>query len=125
MLQIQSNFVLPWQLDGAASFSYLDGRPYSRQARAALEQGGTVFIAEPASDDRRLPDQTLLDVGIGRSFDLSNGLRARLDAQILNLLNEDANDFWEGSSYSRGQLIASDWVLPRRVQLRLQLSWGS
>ncbi len=125
VVQIQSNFALPWQLDGSASFSFLGGRPYSRQGRTSLAQGGTTFIVEPANDSLRLPDQTILDVGLGRDFQLGSGVGARIDVQIINLLNEDANDFWQDADYRRGVLVPSDWVFPRRVQIRFQLNWGS
>ena len=124
VLQLHGNVDLPWELDLSGGFSFLGGRPFSIQGRAPLDQGATTVILSSASDSQRLPDQTMLDLGLGRRFSFENGLSLRADAQIFNVLNEDASDFWEDTSYARGALVASEWVLPRRVQLRLQLRWG-
>ena len=123
VFQLQANFDLPWQVEGSALFRYLDGRPYSIQEQVfGLNQGRTQVIVSPASDDQRMPDQTVLDVGFGRRFKLgSSGTAIRLGLEVFNVFNEDAFDFFEDSAYDQGQLVPEDYVLPRRVMLRISL----
>lgn len=78
VLQMQANFDLPWKLNATVIYSYLDGKPYNRQFRAGtgssstrLEQGAQGVIVIPASSDARLPAQNVLDLALGRRFELS------------------------------------------------------
>ena len=123
VFQLQSNFDLPWRMEGTAVFKWLTGRPYNRRTRVSLDQGLTDVILEPANDGLRLPDQVALDLTLGRRFEFSNGASVRFDAQLFNVFNEDAHDFWETDSYRRGQFVPSDYVLPRRVMLRFSLDF--
>ncbi|MEZ5331068.1 MAG: TonB-dependent receptor [Thermoanaerobaculia bacterium] len=123
MLRVQANVDLPWTLDFTASLNWQTGRPYSRQARFSLGQGLTTVILDPASDSRRLPDTTVLDVGIGKRFEIGRS-EIKLDFQVLNLLNEDANQFWETLVLGPGdRFVPSDFVYPRRGILRLGVSF--
>jgi hypothetical protein len=120
VFQLQGNFDLPWGLDSSAVFRYMDGRPYNRQVRVpGLEQGTISVIMEPANDDLRLPTRTVLDLTLGKSFSLGAGTALRFDIQVFNILNEDAWDWWEGSAYGEGVYIPTDYMLPRRIMLRL------
>ena len=77
VFQFQGNFELPWKLIGTGTYSFLTGKPYSRQltvglrtSASPLAQGGQTVIAVPASDDTRLPDQNLVDLSFGRRFNV-------------------------------------------------------
>jgi outer membrane receptor protein involved in Fe transport len=119
MLRLQTNFDLPWKLYFGASANFQSGAPYSRQIRVPLDQGLTTVIMEPASDDRRKPFQSLLDLSIGRRFPVG-GNTFKLDLQVLNALNEDANEFFETLVLQEGDtLLPSDWIFPRRLVVRV------
>jgi len=101
----------------------MEGRTHSRRTRVSLSQGLTDVILEPANDSLRLPDQTF-DVTFGRTFSLGSGTSLTLDAQVLNILNDDTYDYLEDAAYGRGQFVAADYILPRRVMLRASLDFG-
>ena len=119
MLRFQGNFDLPWQLYLGAILNFQSGSPYNRQIRVPLEQGLTTVIMEPASDGTRKPFQSLVDLSLGKRFRLGDRGTIKLDLQLLNALNEDANEFFESLILAEGDaLIPSDFVFPRRVMIR-------
>ncbi len=123
VLQIQTLFNLPYKFVGSFIASIQDGRPYSQQVRARLNQGLTRIIAIPASQDRRLPTQSVLDASIGRRFDLGR-VDVKLDLQVLNVTNEDAFDFWEDLTVGPGeQFVPSGYIFPRRAMLRVGIEF--
>ncbi len=130
VLQLQGNFDLPWKLVGTVVFSYLDGKPFSRQVRAGagssnspLAQGAQTVIAIPASSDDRLPSQSPLDLALGRRFDLGRS-ELKLDVQVLNVFNEDSHDWWQSLIVPAGsQFVPDGYVFPRRVMVRLRLDF--
>lgn len=124
MFRLQGDFDLPWDLALSTVVNLQSGRPYNRQARAPLAQGLTSFIVEPASNDNRLPSTTLIDVSLGKRFQLPRGVELKLDAQVFNLLNDDSPQYWETLVLAPGDRYAqSDFVLPRRLMLRLGLEF--
>ena len=103
---------------------YAISEPLERQTRVPLSQGLTTFIVEPASDGDRLPSATLIDLALGKRFQLSQGLELKLDAQVFNLLNDDSPQYWETLILAPGDgYTQSDWVLPRRLVLRVGLEF--
>lgn len=123
MLRVQANVDLPKRFDFTASLNWQTGRPYARQGRFALGQGLTTVILDPASDDRRLPSTMLLDVGIGKRFEVGDA-EIKLDLQVLNLLNEDSHQFFETLALGPGdRLVPSDFVYPRRGMVRLGIGF--
>ncbi len=40
-----------------------------------------------------------------------------------NVLNEDANEFWDGSDYARGTFTPTNRILPRRLMVKLGLNF--
>ncbi|MCP3958871.1 MAG: hypothetical protein GY719_13540 [bacterium] len=129
-LQIQGNFDLGWNLLGTAVFRYLSGKPYNRQVQAGvfssqfpLAQGGQTVIAVPASGDTTFPDQNVLDLSLGRSFEAGKAT-IRLDAQLFNVFNDDAHDGWQTLVVAPGDpYSARAHVLPRRLGLRLGIEF--
>ena len=123
MFQLQSTFELPWQLTGSVVYNYLDGRPYSRQARFPLAHGGTRVIVRPASKDLRLPSQSVIDLALGRKFQVAD-TQLRFDIQVLNATNEDDHDFWRTLNVPAGsQFTPTAFIFPRRVMLRLGIEF--
>ena len=130
VFQFQGSFELPWQLVGTATYSFLTGTPYNRQltvggerSTAPLEQGGQTVIAIPASDDTRLPDQSVLDLSFGRRFDVG-AVQLKLDLQLLNVFNEDSFDSWEELTVAPDEAYVPDeYIWPRRVMIRFGLEF--
>jgi outer membrane receptor protein involved in Fe transport len=120
MLRLQGSYGLPWNLELTGSVNLQSGRPFARLDRARLGQGSTFFIVEEAADDRRLPSTALVDLGIGKRVPLGNQRELKIDLQVLNVLNEDANTFWESLWVGPDEsYVPSDFVWPRRLMLRL------
>ncbi len=127
MVRVQGNFELPASFLATVALNWQSGRPFARLARipgSLLEQGSQTIVIEPASDDRRLPSVTLLDVGIGRRWSLGGDVQLKTDLQVLNLLNEDENQFWEDLTLGPGEvLVPTDFVYPRRGVVRIGLEF--
>ncbi len=124
MFRVQGNVTLPWDMEVTGVVNLQSGRPFNRQTRVPLSQGLTTFIVEPASDDDRLPSAALIDLALGKRFQLSQGLELKLDAQVFNLLNDDSPQYWETLVLGPGdRYTQSDWVLPRRLVLRVGLEF--
>lgn len=124
MLRLQGNVDLPWNMEVTGSLNWQSGRPYNRQARARLDQGSTWIIVEPNSDDRRLPSTFMLDASIGKRWNLGGDVVLKTDLQVLNLFNEDANQFWETQRLLPGETYTpTDFVYPRRGMIRIGLEF--
>jgi hypothetical protein len=120
MLRVLGNFELPWNLHANASINLESGRPYYRQFQ--LPGGGGSFSARRALLDTSLrhPFQKIVDFGIGRVFPMGDRGELKLDVQVLNLLNDDATDWFQTTVLADGdEFIPAFWVKPRRVQLRV------
>ncbi len=130
VLQFQGSFELPWRLVGTATYSFMTGKPYSRQlfvgggqSPSPLAQGLQRVIAIPASDDTRLPDQNNFDLSFGRRFDTGK-FQLKLDVQLLNVLNEDTHDWWEELAVAPDEeYVPAGYLYPRRVMIRLGLEF--
>ena len=115
---------------GSATYSYMTGKPYSRQvviggrgSAAPLAQGGQSVIAVPASDDTRLPNQNNFDLSFGRRFDVGR-VQLKLDLQLLNVFNEDTWDWWDTLRVPPDEEYLPDgYLFPRRVMLRFGLEF--
>ena len=123
MLRLQGAWRLPWQLEANANINLQSGRPYSQQFRVRLNQGSVLVTGVPGSDDQRYDFQEIVNVGLGRRFPLGP-VDLRIDAQILNLLNDDAIDRWATLQVNPGdEFVPRSWVAPRRVMLRFGLEF--
>jgi len=123
MFRIQGYVQLPWKIDASANLNWQSGRPYARLARVrGLGQGTQTIIVEPASNDRRLPSTTMLDISVGKKFGLPRGFELDLGLDVFNVLNEDANTSWASQVVGVGQQYVDDnWVWPRRAMVRVGL----
>ncbi len=130
VFQFQGSFELPWKLVGTTTYSFMTGKPYSRQltvglrnSASPLAQGGQRVIAIPASDDARLPDQNNFDVALGRRFDVGE-LQLKLDLQVFNVFNEDTFDWWQTLQVPADEVyVPSGYLFPRRVMIRFGLEF--
>jgi hypothetical protein len=130
VFQVQGNFELPWKLTATTIYRYLDGKPFSRQVRVGgpasgvqLAQGNQTIIAVPASTSNTLPDQNVLDLALGRGFDLGK-VDLKIDLQLFNAFNEDSHDWWETLLVPQGEnYTPSGYITPRRWMLRLSLQF--
>ena len=120
MFRLQATVELPWQLNASTNINIQSGRPFYREAR--LPTGGTPVAIMDA--DGRHPTQELVDLALGREFNLGGDVVMRTEIQVLNLLNDDATDWFETVILSEGDdFIPTYWVKPRRLQLRLGFSF--
>ncbi len=126
VLQVQTTFALPWELNGSVVYSFLGGKPFSRQVQVGagssaspLNQGTQTIIAVPADSSQRLPDQNNLDLALGRVFDVGP-TELRVDVQLFNVFNEDAHDWWESLVVLPSeQFVPSGYLAPRRVMAKV------
>ena len=129
VFQFQANFDLAWKLNGSVIYSYLDGKPFSRQVQVGssasaspLNQGTQTIIAVPAGSER-LPDQSVLDLSLGRRFALGE-TELKVDLQLFNVFNEDAHDWWQTNVVPPGdQFVPSGYIFPRRLMVRLGMDF--
>jgi len=118
MLRVQANFELGkgWHANTLVNFQ--SGRPYARQTRLPVA-GSPLAIMVPASDSQRHPFQYLWDIGLGKRFNIGGSGEVNLGVQVLNVLNNDATDWFETVAlYPGDDFVPNWWVKPRRVQLR-------
>ncbi len=130
VLQAQALFDLPWKLRVTVIYSFLSGKPFNRQVRVGssvsaspLNQGNQRIIAIPASSANRLPDQNVLDLALGRRFEIG-ATELKFDLQLLNAFNADPHDGWQTLIVPQGsRFVPDDYIAPRRWMLRLGLSF--
>ncbi|MCP4662473.1 MAG: hypothetical protein GY856_44310 [bacterium] len=71
-----------------------------------------------------MPTQYLWDVSLGKHFSLGDKMNLSLDLQVLNVLNDDAPEYWRTRDFQGDEEpIPREWVLPRRTALRLRFEF--
>jgi hypothetical protein len=75
----------------AANLQHFTGKPWTAAAQVTLPQGDVRVLLEPRGS-RRLSSQTLLDIRISRPVRLGNAGRLELMLEVLNLLNDSAEE---------------------------------
>ena len=108
----------------AANLQYLSGKPWAMTALIhPIESAKQVLIE--ARGTRRLPSQTLLDVRVSRAFRFSDGGRVELSLDVLNVLNETAEESIGSAVYNAPNVGQPDiFVDPRRAMLSVRLNLG-
>jgi outer membrane receptor protein involved in Fe transport len=124
MFRLQGVFQLPWELLFSASLNFSSGAPFNRQIRLFNlgVPGGTTVIMEPSgsTDALRRSSFKNVDFRVGRRVALSERVSLRLDATLLNAFNDDAELFFSTLQLDEGEEFSpSEWVLPRRLMLRV------
>ena len=122
-LRVQANWELPKNFHANATVNLQSGRPYFRQIRApysTVASRQNYFVAE----ELRHPFQSLVDVTIGKRFELPNRGLLKLDLQFFNLLNDDATDFFDDVRLAEGDVFRPNtWVKPRRLMVRVGIEF--
>ncbi len=89
-------YQLPWRINVSSHFGYYSGQPLrrlytvTRTIAPQLRQVSQEVSLLPAGDVRK-PNQSLLDVRVGRSFPLGRGATVEPILELYNLLNENAS----------------------------------
>ena len=107
----------------AANVSVRSGANRIRRLRVgALTNLGSTILAERRGTSGRLPSKTIVDLRLQKDFELREGVRLGLFADIFNLLNDDAPLGTQSSIGTSDVFNVSDnFIRPRRVQLGAKL----
>ena len=117
---------LPGGLQASVNADFSSGKPYVRTIHPVDEDKDPVLPKQGNIDvimqrGYRLPPFKVIDLTVGRQFDLSSDFVIRVDGTIFNLLNSN-NDLWLLSNRLQPpatQLITAFWTQPRRLQIRV------
>jgi hypothetical protein len=96
ILNVSGVYQLPWKFDVSSHLAYYTGQPLrriytvTRTVVPELRQASQDVLLLPTGDVRK-PNQTLLDLRVGRRFEGSRGLSIEPLFEIYNLLNENAS----------------------------------
>jgi hypothetical protein len=112
----------------AANLQYFSGKPWAETALVALPQTGNQptqrVLLEPRGS-QRLSSQTLLDIRVSRVFSLGRAGRIELLADVLNALNDSAEEALS-TDYLFSPNFAQPTVFmdPRRAMIGVRLNLG-
>jgi len=111
-------------LVAAANLQHLSGKPWARTALINPNERARPVLIEPRGT-RRLSSQTLLDVRLSRAFRFSDAGRVELSLDVLNVLNDTAEESIRSASYNATNLGQPDiFIDPRRAMLSVRLDLG-
>ncbi len=101
------------------------GRTYDRQQQVRLpNRGTTTIVTSPGSRQPTPADPVSVGSRCRQTLQPRQGDDLNIDIQILNLLNDDAVEWWRDLNYPVGEEpLPGGWVLPRRAQLRFRVSF--
>jgi hypothetical protein len=125
MFRVQSNVSLRWGLLASGVLNVQSGRPYLRLAQVVgPTTNQALTITADASEDLRMPSQTILDLALQKTVKIANDTNVEFGVQLLNALNEDAEEYYSSWILFRGQNFEpATWVSPRRLQLKLKVTF--
>ncbi len=125
MFRVQSNVDIGWGLRASGVLN----------ARVAARTCGwrRSSVRPPARRSRSRPTtatasecraQTIIDLGLQKTFKLGSDVALDIGLQLLNVLNEDAEEYYSTWTLFQGQdFNPSSWVSPRRLQVKVQLAF--
>jgi hypothetical protein len=135
MFRTQGTFLLPGEINVAANLNLETGKATKRLIRVGgLGQGTSTVIMAPGGSfdeglgrDMRFPNVYLLDITVGKIFEIGDTGRFRVDGIIYNLFNEAPPIFYGSGTRESGiilqepgeDFIAGDWYQPRRLMIRV------
>ena len=96
IVNLSGIYQFPWQLQASAHFAHYGGQPLrriytvTRTVAPTLRQVSQDVLLIPTGDVRK-PDQSLLDLRLGRRFEIGGGLTVEPLFEVYNLLNENAS----------------------------------
>ncbi len=128
--RLQGNYDLPWELKLSGVMNFQSGRPYKIARQIVAPSSAKVrFISIPNLDENRLDSQTVLDLSLGKRFQLGDRFFLNLDLQFLNLLNDSAITYYASERFSDqvvnpgDELVPTDWLYPRMMRIRAKFSF--
>jgi hypothetical protein len=108
----------------AGNLRYFSGKPWAASTQVSLPQGNRRILLE-APGARRLSSQSLVDLRASRAFRLRDIGRVELLMDVLNLLNDTAEEgLVTDNRFSPTFGQPSVFVNPRRVMLGARLNVG-
>jgi hypothetical protein len=108
----------------AANLQHLSGKPWAMTALVNPNETVRPVLIEPRGT-RRLSSQTLLDIRVSRTLRFSDVGRVELSLDVLNLLNDTAEESIMSASYDAANLGQPDiFIDPRRAMLSVRLALG-
>jgi len=108
----------------AANLQHLSGKPWAMTALVNHNEAARSVLIEPRGT-RRLSSQTLLDVRVSRAFRFSSFGRVELRLDVLNVLNDTAEESIKSAAYDAANVGQPDiFVDPRRAMLSVRLNLG-
>ena len=108
----------------AVHAQHSSGKPWARTADIALSQGPVRILLEPRGA-QRLSSQTVLDVRVSKMFTIGQGVRIGLAADVLNVLNDTAEEGIASDRYDSPTLgLPTVFLDPRRVMLSVRFQFG-
>lgn len=118
---------LPWGINLAANVDFSNGRPYTRQLRPSgslFNQSRPRIIMQRNFEH---PWFHVIDLTIGKRFELGNNVQVNLNGTIYNVLNADnsLNLVTQVLSASNTDAVFTEfgWTKPRRLQIQLGLQF--
>ncbi len=125
ILRLMGNVMLPYQFKLNSVINIQSGRMYNRSQWYRIPNHGSgQVITNPGDDSQRFDTQYLWDFGAGKHFRLGKGTEFSIYLMVLNILNDDAVTGWITNTYTDGEeLEPGNWVLPRRAELRLRITF--
>jgi hypothetical protein len=113
----------------AANLQHFSGKPWAAATQITLPQGDQRILLEPRGS-RRLSSQTLLDVRLSRAFHLGALGRIDLLLDVLNLLNDTAEESLSTETLMTETLFSPtfgqpvSFVDPRRAMVGVRINLG-
>jgi TonB dependent receptor-like, beta-barrel len=108
----------------AANLQHVTGKPWASTAQFLLPQGDTRILLEPRGT-RRLSSQTILDLRLSRAFSIGGATRVELLMDILNALNDTAEEGLASDNYSASNFGQPNvFIDPRRAMIGVRLNLG-
>jgi Carboxypeptidase regulatory-like domain len=108
----------------AANVQYLSGKPWAKTAMINPNEGTRQVLIESRGTER-LSSQTLLDCRVSRAFGLGDMGRVELRLDVLNALNDSAEESIRSEVYNAATVgQANIFIDPRRAMLSATLTLG-
>ena len=93
MIKAQGSYILPLDIHFNASFSYVTGNTWTRQARYTLDQGRQYINTEPHGS-QRYDGQMNLDLRLEKTVTFADRYRVGLMVDIFNVFNDNTITSW-------------------------------
>jgi hypothetical protein len=108
----------------AANLQHFSGKPWAMTALVNPNETARPVLIEPRGT-RRLTSQTLLDVRVSRAVRFSDVGRLELCLDVLNILNDTAEESIRSDVYDATTLGQPNiFIDPRRAMLSVRLNLG-